>query len=86
MSLGCAVYRPTLKTETTGVDGSVTVQSISIPTFVVWPATSEIAKQKASVGKTLSLGVDGLKEDGGGTNMVGALRGLRDLVQALKVP
>ena len=80
------MHRPELTTETRTTNGVVTTQRLSVSTWALWPATTEIAKQKASVGKTLSLGVEGLREESGGTNVVGALRELRELIQALKTP
>lgn len=77
---GCAVHRPLLLTETQGTNGVVTKQRLSMATWALWPATTEIAKQKASVGKTLSLGVEGLREDGGGTNMTEALKHLDSIL------
>lgn len=77
---GCAVHRPLLLTETQGTNGVVTKQRLSMATWALWPATTEIARQKASVGKTLSLGVEGLREDGGGTNMTDALKYLDSIL------
>ena len=81
---GCAMHHPRLMTETRTTNGVVTIQQLSVSTWALWPATTEIAKQKASVGKTLSLGVEGLREESGGTNVAGALRELRELIQVLR--
>jgi hypothetical protein len=82
---GCAYYNPRLmtETETRQTNGVVVVQrqSLRAPAIATWPAATDIAKQKISVGKTLSLGVDGLREDGGGTNLVEGLKQLNSLVE-----
>lgn len=80
---GCAVYSVNLETENRMTNGVVQMQRLKARPLAVWPATTEIARQKISVGKTLTLGVDGLREDGGGTNLVQGLRELGNILDKL---
>jgi hypothetical protein len=81
---GCALYRPYLRSETSSTNGVVTVLEIKTPVWALWPATTELSKQKATAGKTLALGTETLREDSGGTNVVEALKQLNDLLGKLK--
>jgi hypothetical protein len=60
------------------------VLEIKTPVWALWPATTELSKQKATAGKTLALGTETLREDSGGTNVVEALKQLNDLLGKLK--
>lgn len=87
---GCAFNAPKFNetiavTATNGVT-TTTTRTLRVPSFALWPATTTIDKQRASLGKTFSLGTTGINEDGGGTNMVEALKALSELVKAVKVP
>jgi hypothetical protein len=70
--------------EEVALDG--TKRTLDVRTYSTWPASTSIDKQRATLGKTFSLGSTGLNEDGGGTNMTDAFRALADLVKAVKVP
>lgn len=77
---GCALNHPKFTLETTTKDGTTEKRTLSINTFALWPATTDLAKQKASLtSKTFSLGTEGLKEDGGGTNVVEFIKELNKL-------
>lgn len=82
---GCAFNGPTFRETSSVRDGETnTVRELRVRSFALWPATQDMAKQKASMGKTWSLGIEGLREDGGGTNMVGALRELNQMLDKIK--
>ena len=77
---GCAVNRPHLTESITGTNGVTTVRSLKVTTFAIWPATASLEKQKATLGKTMGVGTEGLREDGGGTNVIGALQALDSIL------
>lgn len=79
---GCAWQKPTLRTEERATNGTVRIQETRITSFALWPATQEIARQKASNGKTHSIGQEGISQDGGSTNVASTLRELRLLVES----
>jgi hypothetical protein len=81
---GCAVNRPVLTERTIGTNGVVTERTLKMTSFVVWPATSSLDRQRASIGKTMSAGTQGLEESGGGTNVVEALRALDSILGKIK--
>ena len=74
---GCArapVDITTRRTETNGVVSEYTLKSRPM---AIWPATTEITRQRiANTPHGQSLGTEGLSEQGGGTNMVNALHEL----------
>jgi hypothetical protein len=78
---GCAWQKPTLRTEERSTNGTVRIQETRITSWALWPATQEIARQKASNGKTQSIGQEALSQDGGSTNVASTLRELRLLVE-----
>ena len=72
---------PKFVSETHSTNGVVEIRKLSVPTFAIWPATTELAKQKASLSaKSFTLGTEGLKEEGGGTNMIEALKALDSIL------
>jgi hypothetical protein len=77
--VGCAFNRPHLR-ETIVRSGIGTNEVITttrdmwLTGYAIWPATQQMEKQKATLGKTFSVGTTGLDQEGGGTNMVEALR------------
>jgi hypothetical protein len=77
---GCAVNRPVLTERVIATNGVITERTLTMTSFVIWPATSSLDKQRASIGKTMSAGTSGLMEEGGGTNVVEALRELNSMV------
>ena len=78
---GCAMNNPKFVSETHSTNGVVEIRKLSVPTFAIWPATTELAKQKASLSaKSFTLGTEGLKEEGGGTNMIEALKALDSIL------
>lgn len=81
---GCAFNRPVLTRDEIGTNGLVVARTrLSISSYALWPATSQLAKQKASLGKTMSVGTDALEQQGAGTNLTESLKALKDLVQSL---
>ncbi len=83
---GCAFNRPNYTRTTYSTNGIMTVEKLSVPTYAIWPATTELGKQRVSIGKTISVGTSGLSEDGGSTNIAEAFKALADLVRAVKTP
>jgi hypothetical protein len=84
---GCALNRPRLseKVTTTETNGVVTVNErvLKVTSFALWPAHTDLERQSASVGKTLSTGTTGLTQDGGGTNVVQALKSLDSILSKI---
>lgn len=76
---GCAFN----KVELGSSQGTNTTTAV-IRTYAIWPASVGLDKQKASAGKTLSIGTEGATLEGGGTNMVSAINGLVELMKLLK--
>lgn len=78
---GCAMNNPKFVSETHGTNGVVEIRKLSVATFALWPATTDLAKQKASLSqKSFTLGTEGLKEESGGTNVVEALKSLDSIL------
>ena len=85
LTAGCAYNRPVLRSETHGTNGVVTVAETSVRTFALWPATSALEAQKVSNGaKTQSVGTTGLNQQGGGTNLVEALKALDSILGKIR--
>jgi len=61
----------------------VTERRLTMRSYVVWPASSSLETQRASLGKTLSVGTAGLGQEGGGTNVVAALREINSILDKL---
>lgn len=85
---GCALNRPRLseRITTTGTNGVVTVneRTLKVTSVAIWPAHTELERQTASVGKILSTGTSGLSQEGGGTNVVEALKALDSILGRIK--
>jgi hypothetical protein len=74
---GCAFNRPHFRETVTSTNGTVTVRELTVPTWALWPATASLDRQRASLGRTFSLGQSGLEQDGGGsTNALETLKAL----------
>lgn len=84
LGCGCALNRPFLTETTTGTNGVTTTRTLKVTTLALWPATTTLERQKATLGKTLGLGTEGLKEDGGGTNVVEALRAIDSILGRIR--
>ncbi len=88
---GCAYNRPHLvETVTVMTNGVVVTQrEVTMRSFVLWPATSTLDKQRATIGKTMGVGTEGLGQESSGTNSVELLREFRlslDALNKLKSP
>ena len=81
---GCAFNRPNYTRTTVTTNGVMTVEKLSVPTWALWPATTELGKQRVSIGKTISIGTFQLNEDSGGTNVVEALRAIDSILGKLR--
>ena len=92
---GCALTRPnalrhsvtTTTFDASGKTNSVSVdllERVSLPAFAGWPADQSIAKQRGSVGKTISAGFTEAEQTGGGTNLVDALRAIGGILGNLR--
>ena len=84
LTAGCAYNRPTIRTETRTTNGFVSLSETSARTFAVWPATSTVDRQRLSNGKTQSVGTEGLAQEGGGTNLVEALKALDSILGKIR--
>jgi hypothetical protein len=80
---GCAVNRPEFVERTTMTNGVVVERRLTVSSWTIWPATSEIGKQRASLGKTFSLGQADIEQSGGGTNVVEALKTIDSIIRRL---
>ena len=81
---GCAINRPLLTETITSTNGIVTTRSLRMTSYTLWPATSSLDKQRASIGKTMSAGTAGLDQESGGTNVVDALRAIDSILGRIK--
>lgn len=81
---GCASNRAEFRERTTATNGVTTERTLAVNTRTAWPATSEIGKQRASLGKTFSLGQSELSQEGGGTNVTDALRSLDSILSKIR--
>lgn len=77
---GCVVSRSHL-TETLP-DG--TVRDLQLNNYATIFTTQTIEKQRASIGKTLSAGNIMLDQQANGTNLVEALKAIRDILQLIR--
>lgn len=82
--MGCAYNRPYFREMVTTSNGVVTVRELAVPTWAIWPATTSLDKQRASLGKTFSLGTTGLEQESGGTNIVEALKAIDSILGRIK--
>ena len=80
LATGCAINRPVLTETVTGTNGVITTRQLKVTTFLVWPATQSIERQRASLGKTISVGQSGIEQEGGGTNVVEALKSIDSIL------
>jgi hypothetical protein len=81
---GCAVNRPEFRETVVAADGASTERRLTVATWSLWPASTDLAKQKASLGKTMTLGTSDLGQDGGGTNVVETLRALDSILGKIR--
>jgi len=81
---GCVVNRPVLTERVVNTNGVVTERSLRINSFAIWPATQSLDKQKVSLGKTFSVGQEGLEQEAGGTNIVEALRAIDSIIGKIR--
>ena len=73
---GCAMTHQTV----TRADGEQTESRV----YAVWPATTTLATAGAKQSKTTqSIGLSGAELDGGGTNLVEALKEARQIIQTV---
>ena len=81
---GCAVNRPEFIERTTGTNGVTSERRLTVSTWSLWPASTDLAKQKANLGRTFTLGTSELGQDSGGTNVVDALREINGILGKLR--
>lgn len=84
LAAGCAVNRPEFRETVVAADGSSTERRLTVSTWSLWPASTDLAKQRASLGKTMTLGTSDLGQEGGGTNVVETLRALDSILGKLR--
>jgi hypothetical protein len=82
--VGCAVNRPDFRETTIAADGSSTERRLSVSTWSLWPASTDLAKQRASLGKTMTLGTSDLGQESNGTNVVETLRALDSILSRIR--
>jgi len=84
---GCAYNRPVLIETTTvhNTNGVITVtdRKLTMRSYVLWPASSELGKQKASLGKTLTVGTEGLGQESNSTNALAMVQGVAEIFKAI---
>jgi hypothetical protein len=81
---GCVMSYPSARETTTLTNGTVIVREIKLTTWAGWPASQNIEKQHASIGKTVSVGSTGLEQESGGTNVVDALKYINDILGKIR--
>lgn len=83
---GCAVNRPQFIHETYDPQTGLIIERrrLVVPSIVTWPATQSIEKQKASLGKTFSLGQTAMEQESGGTNVVEALKAIDSILGKIR--
>lgn len=81
---GCAFNRPVVTFQEVHTNGVTTIERVSVTSWALWPATSQLNKQKLSSGKTITIGTDALQQSGGGTNIVEALRALDSILGKIR--
>lgn len=83
---GCALNRPRLTERTVNpTNGVVSEKTMKVTSFVLWPAKESVANQKASITKaTMSTGVGSLDQEGGGTNVVEALKEAKEILKIFR--
>lgn len=84
LTAGCAYNRPVMRMETRATNGVVSLTETSVRTFALWPATSTVDAQKVANGKTQTVGTTGLEQQGGGTNLVEALKALDSILGKIR--
>lgn len=81
---GCAITRPHVVETTTTTNGVISRRELWLSSFAVWPGSQLIAKERASAGKTLSAGFTDAQQEGGGTNLVDALKAIDSILGKLR--
>ena len=77
---GCVVNRPVVYERTYDINGLTSERELRINSFALWPATQSLDKQRVSLGKTFSVGQSGMEQEGGGTNIIEALRAIDSIL------
>ncbi len=77
---GCAMTRPHLVEVSTGTNGMITRKELWLPSYAIWPGSQIIAKERASIGKTLSAGFTDAQQESGGTNVIEALKAIDSIL------
>lgn len=82
--VGCAINRPHMNEtvfgyDTNGVLRTKTVRDLKVPTYSILTSTETLAKQKVFIGKTMSVGTEGLNQEAISTNGLAALIELRKI-------
>ena len=83
--VGCALNRPALRSERRETNGVVTVTESKLTSFALWPATQQIASQRLSnTHSGQGIGQKELGQEGGGTNVIEALKALDSILGKIK--
>ena len=85
-SSGCAMNHPKITATTFYPDGRREERVIDIRSYALWPATTEVAKQKAALTPKLGLttGSDLIHEDSTSTNSLEALKAIDSILGKIK--
>lgn len=82
--VGCVVNRPVVSETVTTTNGVTTTRMLKVTSVALWPASQQIDKQRVSLGKTFGVGQTGMEQEGGGTNMIEALKHLDSIVGKIR--
>jgi hypothetical protein len=78
--VGCTTARQTVHEERRETNGVVTVRDASATARVLGDAEQALAKLRLSVGKTLSIGLEGVDQSASSSNTVQALEKLDSIL------
>ena len=83
---GCAMNHPKITAVTYYPDGRKEERTIDVRSYAIWPATTEVAKQKATLTPKLGLttGSDLIHEDSTSTNSLEALKAIDSILGKIK--
>jgi hypothetical protein len=86
LGVGCAMNHPVIKTTTYYPDGRREERIVDVRSYALWPATTEAAKQKASISPKLGLstGSDLIREESASTNSIEALKAIDSILGKIK--
>lgn len=84
LTAGCVINRPLVSEQTTSTNGVTTIRTLKVTSIALWPATQAVDSQRVTLGKTFAVGQVGAEQEGGGTNVVEALRSLDSILSKIR--